>query len=643
VSNSKVRKFTLAGLIALPLLAVVAVAFAFAWGQSSTEPTQAAVIDGGSMALDVSGDKTCADPADTAAGIICVPTGAQFDVDVNVTGLPDATGYLTVQSYVTHGALAYKGNAAGEDLAFAVNDCSSIAVDNGKPPAPAGTLSASCTDGTLIAPAPSLEKGTFLSHTLTCPGAPASLHTIDLLPIGDAVAGGNGAGFVATDGVTQIPASDQIQVRCQVAPTATFTSTPTNTNTPTATNTPVSQPPFVKSPSLQNLWLTRQGTKIPPVQCVGPQGGDDSADLSVDLGVPVAALDPKGSGKVVNVGAFEFEVNYDDNKVCVTIEPGQAAVNMTCFIEDAETKPTLEGVARIGCVTVGKKLNVDGIWNFHLSALGGALASDCVIAIQESPIGVPGVATAKGTMVATGPGEGANCVGSTPAFGWVVPVPPGVAPPLGFDNETGDLVAVIPCQPPELGVLCTANGSVVGNFFQEETTNELAFVGTFTIQGGPALNNLLIEGDITGARKSRFALNLATVSVHPQPDAYSTGKATQDNGNVVQILNKKCEIADDQGHPIAIFSCEDAEVTIRWLEGDVEPDCSVDTLDTQAIAFRWGSEKGSLIYNARFNLEPWGTQADDDIDIKDLQFVYGRFGSTCEEPHPDQPPVNAKQ
>ena len=33
---------------------------------------------------------------------------------------------------------------------------------------------------------------------------------------------------------------------------------------------------------------------------------------------------------------------------------------------------------------------------------------------------------------------------------------------------------------------------------------------------------------------------------------------------------------------------------------------------------------------------------DGDIDINDLQFVYGRFGSTCANPWPAQPPVNPK-
>ncbi|MDZ4371780.1 MAG: hypothetical protein U1C74_10205, partial [Phenylobacterium sp.] len=113
--------------------------------------------------------------------------------------------------------------------------------------------------------------------------------------------------------------------------------------------------------------------------------------------------------------------------------------------------------------------------------------------------------------------------------------------------------------------------------------------------------------------------------------------------NVTQLLNTGCELADLQGHPISTTGvCADADVTIRYLEGDVEPSCGVDTLDTQAIAFRWGANKGSLLFNDRFNLEPTGAQADQDIDIKDLQFVYGRFGSSCAAPHPPQGPVNPK-
>ena len=68
--------------------------------------------------------------------------------------------------------------------------------------------------------------------------------------------------------------------------------------------------------------------------------------------------------------------------------------------------------------------------------------------------------------------------------------------------------------------------------------------------------------------------------------------------------------------------------------------CVVDAADTQAVAFRWGVHKGSLIYKDFMNVEPSGPQADDDIDINDLQFIYGRFGSTCINAHPPQDAIN---
>jgi len=125
-------------------------------------------------------------------------------------------------------------------------------------------------------------------------------------------------------------------------------------------------------------------------------------------------------------------------------------------------------------------------------------------------------------------------------------------------------------------------------------------------------------------------LNLATIEVRPQPELYSVIRPNQDNGQVVQILNQNCELADEQGMPVPIFSCEDADITFRFLEGDVDgPDCDVDVFDTQQVAFRWGANKGSLLYNSFMDLEPsgHGVNGDGDIDIKDIQFVFGRFGS----------------
>jgi hypothetical protein len=142
-------------------------------------------------------------------------------------------------------------------------------------------------------------------------------------------------------------------------------------------------------------------------------------------------------------------------------------------------------------------------------------------------------------------------------------------------------------------------------------------------------------------------LQLGVIEVRPQPSLYSIIKANQDNGVVVQIRNDQCNLADLQGHPIASNSCPDSDLTIRWLEGDVNGDCIVDTADQQLLAFRWGVSKGVQLYNARFNL----VGSNDVINIKDVQFVFGRHNSKCDQfnsagqtgpTNPPQPPVNKK-
>lgn len=139
-------------------------------------------------------------------------------------------------------------------------------------------------------------------------------------------------------------------------------------------------------------------------------------------------------------------------------------------------------------------------------------------------------------------------------------------------------------------------------------------------------------------------LPLATLLVQPQPELYQIIRPNQNNGLVVAILNRNCNLADSQGHPIKKLGCDDSELTIRWLEGDVTGDCVVDVLDQQQLAFRWGTHVGSLLFEKRMDLEPSGAiNGDGAIDIKDVQFVFGRHLSTCENPHPAQDPQTDKE
>ena len=142
---------------------------------------------------------------------------------------------------------------------------------------------------------------------------------------------------------------------------------------------------------------------------------------------------------------------------------------------------------------------------------------------------------------------------------------------------------------------------------------------------------------------SAVPVTLSRIWVTPATDLIERIRPTKDNGVVTPLLDENCEWADKYGDPMAgtingglVPVCGDATVTIRMLEGDLNLDCNVDVLDEQGIAFRYGSSFGLLLYDQWFDLEP--KLSDFDIDIKDLQFVFGRDGSTCQVPIPLQPP-----
>jgi hypothetical protein len=117
-------------------------------------------------------------------------------------------------------------------------------------------------------------------------------------------------------------------------------------------------------------------------------------------------------------------------------------------------------------------------------------------------------------------------------------------------------------------------------------------------------------------------------------------RPTKENGVVTNIVDDNCEITDIFAEPMGgtlpgglLAVCGDLHITVRMLEGDTDLDCDVDVADDQAVAFRYGSSWGLQLYDQWFDLEP--KFADQDIDIKDLQFVFGRNYSTCQAPIPD--------
>ncbi|HXF51791.1 MAG TPA: hypothetical protein VNM43_08935 [Dehalococcoidia bacterium] len=115
-------------------------------------------------------------------------------------------------------------------------------------------------------------------------------------------------------------------------------------------------------------------------------------------------------------------------------------------------------------------------------------------------------------------------------------------------------------------------------------------------------------------------------------------RPTQLNGVVTLLddIRAGTKLRDVSGATIPVASAEDAVVIVRQLEADLNRDCVVDVVDDQMIAVRYMAVFGMLAYHPYFDLEPVFT--DGDIDIKDVQFVFGRNGSTCETPIPPQTP-----
>lgn len=73
-------------------------------------------------------------------------------------------------------------------------------------------------------------------------------------------------------------------------------------------------------------------------------------------------------------------------------------------------------------------------------------------------------------------------------------------------------------------------------------------------------------------------------------------------------------------------------------QGSRNPDGVIDAVDGQSVAFRWATEAGDPYYDVYFDRHD-GTGANGpngEIDIMDLQVVYGRFGMACQGvPAPD--------
>jgi len=133
---------------------------------------------------------------------------------------------------------------------------------------------------------------------------------------------------------------------------------------------------------------------------------------------------------------------------------------------------------------------------------------------------------------------------------------------------------------------------------------------------------------------------LAFITVRPKPGLVL--RPTVGNGVIAVLdnLSKEAALSDPLGESIPVGKVLDAVVTVRALEADLNRDCVVDVVDEQIISYRYQATFGLLLYDPFFDLEPSVTP-DGDIDIKDLQFVYGRDGTACKGVIPPTPTPTA--
>jgi hypothetical protein len=125
---------------------------------------------------------------------------------------------------------------------------------------------------------------------------------------------------------------------------------------------------------------------------------------------------------------------------------------------------------------------------------------------------------------------------------------------------------------------------------------------------------------------------LARLTVAPMPGLDLV--PTLGNGRLAFIDNRRTatELHDTEGGLVSIKQLLDAVVLVAALPGDVNQDCVVNILDEELESIHYNSFFGMLLFQAFLDLEP--ANGDFDIDIKDLQFVFGRDGDNCETPQP---------
>ncbi len=470
-----------------------------------------------------------------------------------------------------------------------------------------------------------------------------------------------------------------------ICPTPTVTPTPTIT--PTPTDTPIPPPTATFTPTPTSTTPAGPVTiRIDPVSQNAPVGTIVTADIVVD--------------NVADLGAFQFMLSYSPSVILsqsLVVGPflGSTGRNVVCLppivgVSDVEfscntigtTPPGANGSGVIATATFFAL--AEGLSPLHLSGpiivdVPGAaqlpiVTQDGVVIVippatptpvatptptpTVTPTATPGIPSLNSSSLTTTLRTVAITAHKSVAY-------PGVTGPAGVQSEQ-DIVSVI--KEPAESNLFLGNGSLV-LYERAQNVPEGSGLGGFELHVAYDNNTVSLDIDaspflqeLEGTDRTATCLEnrtegavrfgCVTTGVDPGPSGtFAFARITvtplaripirpAPNNGIEVILddvtaNTRLVGALEDGIPVSFVG--DAKVIVRALESDINVDCAVNVIDHQMVAGRFGVSEGSTLYQERYDLEP-AIRPDGDIDISDLQTVYGRTGSTCAQPWGIQDP-----
>ena len=516
-------------------------------------------------------------------------TGDAFLNCFDPVGLIGPTGSLVIASFpftMTGGGLAplqlFKARISDE-LGNELASCNPVDLQAG-----AGCLNAAVTNLVALPTATPTATftATFTATATTAPVIPTDTPTP--LPTDTPTP-------LPTDTPTPLPTDTPTPL-----PTDTPTPLPTDTPTPLPTDTPL--PPPTDTPLVPPVLFTSGG---PPTT-----GGPASEQPTGRPSPPDAPLIAATLALALALAAVQF---LSGRPILRRAAAGSRSRPGRDMMAPIRTNVRIRAGAILAHASLPLRLLLPVL--IALVAAGtlvprlatGPHAEARVAALDEPPGASIFIDPAGSTVMIGGPSETLNEIVAG------VPFDPGLGSfqlDLVFDPGTIHLVI-------EEGPFLASTGRATGCSFTALKETEVVY-------------NCTSSGSQRGAYGTGV---LARFEVSTAPGL--SLKPTLLNGRLATIDNQRgsTDLFDAEGGPIIVGQLLDALVLVRALDGDINQDCKVDITDEQLISIHYGTLLGSLLYVGFYDLEP-APGGDLDIDIKDLQFVFGRDHDNCKTPQP---------